>query len=115
MSFRRRGEFLRVSAPETAIFQSWTPDSRAIQAEKNVVFATAQGLGLAVLPGATPELWRVDIESGQVRKLRTLPEALSGFQVNPDGRHVAFTASVPRRPMEVWVLENFLPALGARK
>jgi hypothetical protein len=33
--------------------------------------------------------------------------------IHPDGRHIAFTEVKSRN--EVWVLENFLPALKAAK
>ena len=36
-----------------------------------------------------------------------------GLSVHPDGRRIAFTAGTPVRS-EVWVMENFLPALKDR-
>jgi hypothetical protein len=36
------------------------------------------------------------------------------MRVHPDGRRIAFTADEPTRS-EVWVMENFLPALKAAK
>jgi hypothetical protein len=36
-----------------------------------------------------------------------------GFDVHPDGRQIAFVAGENKE--EVWVLENFLPAVNAKK
>ena len=36
-----------------------------------------------------------------------------GLSIHPDGKRIAFTAGTDRE--EVWVLEDFLPALGSRE
>ena len=38
---------------------------------------------------------------------------VSNFVVHPDGRRIAFTGGGGKR--EVWALENFLPAVNAKK
>ncbi len=77
----------------------WTADSQAIV----VPNAPAEGAS---------EIWMVPM-AGQPR---TLAVDLGGareevfFQMHPDGRQVAYTATAGERGGEVWALEQFLPA-----
>lgn len=78
---------------------AWTRDSRA------VLFAR---------PGRSAlELWGVPAEGGEARKLGLAMEGLRDLRVHPDGRRIVFGAGQPRA--EVWVMENFLPAVKAAR
>jgi Tol biopolymer transport system component len=58
------------------------------------------------------EIWQVPIDGGVAHKLPVF-EPGHNVAVHPDGRQIAFqTSQSPAQPepIEVWVLENFLPA-----
>jgi Tol biopolymer transport system component len=79
----------------------WTTDSQAV-----VVMARKPEGG---------ELWRVGV-AGEMRKLAIdVRQWGEGFSIHPDGRHIAFVAQAGAPGDEVWALENFLPAPGAKK
>lgn len=80
----------------------WTPDGAYL------LFGRWQNWSAENL---TVELWRVPGQGGEPQKLELAMERLWGIRMHPDGRRVAFTAGVAKE--EVWVLENFLPALPA--
>jgi len=83
----------------------WTPDSRSVL------------LGKSSPAGGQRETWLVSLD-GERRKLDLDLEITKTFgqlRIHPDGRQVAFEVSGPRKPPEIWVLENFLPALKATK
>lgn len=99
-----------VRIPAAATFQNpwsqiaWTPDNR--------------GLVTVRKSGALVELWLVEIETGNARKLNidvsgwTLSKSEgpgSGFSLSPDGKSIAFVSGKHER--EVWALENILSAL----
>ncbi|MGH9778007.1 MAG: TolB family protein, partial [Candidatus Acidiferrales bacterium] len=58
------------------------------------------------------ELWRVPVEGGKPQRLGVEAEELRDLTFHPDGRQLAFTAGSPAHA-EVWVMENFLPAVKA--
>jgi Tol biopolymer transport system component len=98
-------ELFGVQAPEVIFELGWTPDGR------HILFGT----------GTTGQeqrfaLWRISTDGGEPQELGLSMEGLRlyGLSVHPDGRRIAFTAGTPVRE-EVWVLENFLPALKAAK
>jgi len=102
-------ELLRVSEPQwinnTAM--PWTPDGRAVLVRKMLV----EG-------GAQSELWLVPIADAPPRKLdfdanRVPPYAQGKIRLHPDGRQLAYDSGQSKQ--EVWVLENFLPALKASR
>ena len=79
---------------------------------------TPDGLSLLFPQGASSAdskaaLWLVSVRGGQPRKLELTAEGLRDVSIHPDGRHIAFTATQGR--YEVWVMENFLPAVTASK
>lgn len=77
----------------------WTPDGRY------VLFAKGQR-GRAT---RNVQVWRVPAEGGQPERLELTVDQLWWLRLHPDGRHVAFGASQTK--LEVWVMENFLPAV----
>lgn len=53
-------------------------------------------------------LWVVPAEGGQARQTDLIVKgSLSGLNVHPDGKRIAYSVSSTRR--EYWVMENFLP------
>jgi Tol biopolymer transport system component len=97
---------LRVGASESlwgdqARNPAWTPDSRA------VIVAKAQSSGFS-----PAEIWSFPIDGSQPRKLTIDTENWTGdgFRFSPDGRQIAFSASAGKPRLEIWALENFLPA-----
>jgi Tol biopolymer transport system component len=61
------------------------------------------------------ELWRVNL-NGQSTKLAIDGHRWGeGFSIDSEGRHIAFVAQAGAPGDEVWALENFLPAAGAKK
>lgn len=59
--------------------------------------------------------WRIPADGGTPRRLVGLNGAVGGSpSIHPDGQQVAF-AMDERNDVEVWVLENFLPTLTAKK
>jgi len=59
------------------------------------------------------ELWLIPFGGGEPRKLEAPPEGLLQMRIHPDGRRIAFQAGEDRA--ELWVMENFLPALRAAR
>ncbi len=84
---------------------AWTPDSRHIIYAVNT---NGEKRGF--------ELWRIPFDGGEPQNLGLSMEGLLpyGLSVHPDGRRIAFTAGTPVR-WEVWVIENFVPALTTGK
>ena len=68
--------------------------------------------GSAVIARSLTELWLVPITGDRPRKLDIDVED-SQVSLSPDGHHIAFLSG--KRAFEVWALENFLPALTAKK
>ena len=78
----------------------WTPDGRQVLFTKG---------------GSDPqdlkfELWRVAAEGGKAQKVELAMDGLRDVRIHPDGHRIAFSAGQPTNA-EVWVMENFLPAL----
>ncbi|MBI3491410.1 MAG: PD40 domain-containing protein [Acidobacteria bacterium] len=68
------------------------------------------------------EVWRVAIDGTEPQKLGLnvnflgpLYNSDQQFHAHPDGKRVAFAATEPAKPDEVWALENFLTTLSAKK
>lgn len=81
---------------------AWEPDSQHLL----IVKATGQ---------ASPnrELCRIATASGQLKSLGIAMDGLELPTVHPDGRRIAFSAGSPK--LEVWAMENFLPAAQPKK
>lgn len=59
-----------------------------------------------------PELWRVPVAGGEPQKTGLSMERMLCVAPHPDGRRIALDTGRPDDPPgELWVLENFLPAL----
>lgn len=97
-----RKELLRVHAPQNLRgFVTWTPDG--------------QGVITWRLGPAGRDLILVPIDGGPPRTLDVNTRGAGDVRVHPDGRQVAFMESQENHPGEVWVLENFLPSLSAKR
>jgi Tol biopolymer transport system component len=91
---------------------------RGVQRSWRGLAWTPDGLGLLFAQRASSadskaDLWLIPVRGGEPRKLELTAEGLRDVSIHPDGRHIAFTATQGR--YEVWVMENFLPAVTASK
>jgi Tol biopolymer transport system component len=94
-------ERLRFAKGETITSLAWTPDGRYLLFGKRPpAFGTA-------------ELWRIPSQGGEPQSLGLAMTGLRHLSVHPDGRRIAFSAGEFKS--EVWVMENFLPGLAARR
>lgn len=93
-------DLLRVNAPDLVdnSRMMWTPDGRAILFRK---MTNANGI--------TSELWRVPIDGSTPKKLDFDVSNVVRFSLHPDGDRVAYVTRT-KSNIEVWALENFLPA-----
>ncbi|MBI2948868.1 MAG: PD40 domain-containing protein, partial [Verrucomicrobia bacterium] len=82
--------------PRSAL--AWTRDGRY------VLFAKRLG------PGAKVSLLRVPASGGEPESLGLEMEAIGDLRVSPNGRQLAFIAGRPNNKLQVWIMENFLPA-----
>jgi Tol biopolymer transport system component len=77
---------------------SWTSDGRSVVFLKAVKGKAGQW-----------QLWRVAAEGGEPQPIGVFAaRQLLGMRLHPDGRRVAITDV--KVNLEVWVMENFLPA-----
>jgi Tol biopolymer transport system component len=83
-------ELLRIKDPERITTIAWMPDGRHL------------------LFGKGDEMWRIPVAGGEPQRLGLAMDRLRGLSVHPDGRRIAFTSGAPE--IEVWVMENLLPA-----
>ena len=92
-------EVMHVNFPQLIYFLGWVPDGRSLLAQK-------------LVDGRTVETWKVPLDGGEPVKLETKTGAgpRPWMKVHPDGKQVVFVSPVPRRPEEIWALENFLTA-----
>ena len=96
-------ELARLDSSQQITVQAWTPDSRAVLVRKS---SPSDPSG---------ELWKISLDGGQSIKLELNVHFQGSFSVHPDGRQIAYAVTEPAKEDEVWVLENFLPALNAKK
>ena len=85
------GEVLKLEGPIGGL--EWTPDGRYL------LFSRRNGL------------WRIPPSGGTPQRLDVPRPAPAGLSVHPDGRRLAFTTV--EQKLEMWVMENFLPAVEA--
>jgi Tol biopolymer transport system component len=55
------------------------------------------------------EVWRIPAAGGDPQKLELSMSNLMHMRFHPDGRRIAFTASIQPEKRELWVMKNFLP------
>ncbi len=62
------------------------------------------------------ELWRIPIQGGEPQRTGLEKENISSFCISADGRRIAFDAGFERwKRLELWVMDNFLPRIGAAR
>ena len=100
-------ELVRAKEPEAIVGDSlsWSPDSRYI------VF----GKGRTTSQDRKTQLLAISPRGGDPHALGLAMDFVREVSFHPDGHHVAFAASAGRDKIEVWVMENFLPALKAAR
>jgi Tol biopolymer transport system component len=100
-------ELLRIQSPENLVYsffgmgQAWTPDGRYLLAMRST-------------KGRISELLRVPAAGGEAQKTGLVMERISHLSVHPDGRRIAFDSGI-RGNHEIWVMEDFLPALKSAR
>jgi Tol biopolymer transport system component len=94
-------ELLRVQGPESITTLAWMPDGRHLLFARGNMTRTDPRKQAA-------ELYRIASAGGEPQPLGLAMKHLRDLRVHPDGRRIAFTAGMGE--MEIWVLENSLPA-----
>ena len=100
-------ELLRVDKPDSISWNTglaWTPDG------SQVLFGRRRGFSAQY---QTVELWRISAEGGEPQKFGLAMDQLRDIRLHPDGQRIAFAAG--KGGGEIWVMENFLPALKAQR
>ena len=98
-------DLLRVNRPEWVnnnTSMPWTPDGRGILVSK--ITESTSELLLVPIDGAAPQKLEFDANGWR-------GSAWGRIKLHPDGHQLAFVSG-NKLSMEVWVLENFLPALS---
>ncbi len=95
-------ELVRANEREMVVGDSlsWSADSRYI------IFGIRRAPG----QGTKTDLVAVSSRGGEPHALGLTMDFVRDVSFHPDGRHVAFAASQGKDKVEVWVMENFLPA-----
>jgi Tol biopolymer transport system component len=89
---------------ETFTNHAWTPDGKTILFIKRAASAK----------GEKRELWQIPFAGGEPQKINMGMELeLRDMQLHPDGRRIVFTSG--KKSNEIWVMENFLPAMKVAK
>jgi Tol biopolymer transport system component len=92
-------EIQRLKDPEWRI--AWSPDGRFIY------YSDVPPAG-----GKDWDLWRVPAEGGTAQDLGSAASFHEHFSIHPDGSRITFsTETLNPEPTQLWVMENFLPAL----
>ena len=100
-------ELVRAKEPEVIVGDSlsWSSDSRFI------VF----GKGSSTGQERKTQLLAISSRGGEPHALGLAMDSIRSLSFDPTGHHVAFAAREGKDKVEVWVMENFLPALKAAK
>lgn len=105
-------ELLRVKQPSQLRVPGWAPDGGAV-----IVWKALTNESTLTEANSSHEVWRIPIGDEQPRKLemdmRTL-KASGPVAFSPDGHHLAYPVT-GESTSEVSVVENILPALGAKR
>jgi Tol biopolymer transport system component len=108
-------ELVRAKEPEVIVGDalSWASDSRYI------IFGKAQATSHDPQGFFPPErktqLLAISPRGGEPHPLGLAMDFVREVSFHPDGHHLAFGASEGKDKIEVWVMENFLPALKAAR
>lgn len=98
-------ELMRVPDLRPLVVAAWSPDSRSVLLKESSA-SWDQSV-----------LWRAPVDGSKPQRLEFNADHIGGgFLASPDWKHVAFlTPPSARKPTQIWVTENFLPALKAAK
>jgi Tol biopolymer transport system component len=94
-------ELMRANAPCRLWVEFWAPDSRSVF--------------VADTPEPLEEFWRVSVDGGNRHKVRLDQKMGLSVRVHPDGRRLAYSVEADQPRTELWVLENVLAPLTAKK
>ena len=89
------GALFADAEPRWTVFGAWTPDGKSVLVNR------------AVKPQILNQ-WRVPLDGGKPEQ-RQEKMPFGGLINHPDGRRVVTQVPLPPKPVEVWVVENFLP------
>jgi Tol biopolymer transport system component len=100
-------ELVRAKEPEMIVGDSlsWSSDSRYI------VFGKGRSTGQE----RKAQLFAVSSLGGEPHALGLAMDSVRSLSFDPTGHHVAFAAAEGKAKADVWVMENFLPALKAAR
>jgi Tol biopolymer transport system component len=95
-------ELVRAKEPDVIVGDSlsWSSDSRYI------VFGRTRATGQE----RKPQLLAISSRGGEPHALGLAMDSVRSLSFDPTGHHVAFAAREGKDKVEVWVMENFLPA-----
>lgn len=102
-------ELFGVQRPEALAALDWTPDGRQLLFGREISEGEKQKF----------ELWRISAEGGEPQPVGLAMEGVNlyGLRIHPEGNRFAFTTG--RHGVysgsELWVVENFLPAIKSAK
>ncbi|MFC1530317.1 hypothetical protein ACFL6R_06340 [Gemmatimonadota bacterium] len=97
------------SLPESfLIHMAWSPDGREIRVPISIRerTMTEEGLSSNLI---RREIWRVPADGGDPVIVEEKIPDCSYYIFHPDGRQIAFQRRPEIKPIELWVMENFLP------
>jgi Tol biopolymer transport system component len=89
---------------------AWSPDGRHIYFTRSLIVSDGKG-GMTPDPG-NQQIMRVPVAGGSVEETGIFADEIQAMRLSPDGKRISYTAG--RRSLEVWVMENFLPAPAGR-
>jgi Tol biopolymer transport system component len=98
------GKSLQVKTPLTGqqeLNATWSPEGHSL-------FFLLRQTGKSLR-----ELWQISVADGKARRLELAMDGLRDIDLHPDGRRAAFAVFANRS--EIWVMENFLPAVQTRR
>ena len=100
-------ELLTLKKPELISFGTvaWTPDGR------DLIFGKSRPFD--VPPDFKTELWKIPASGGQPQKIELAADSVWDVHIRPDGKRIAYNSGTWGQ--EIWVMENFLPALKASR
>jgi Tol biopolymer transport system component len=95
-------ELSRANESQRAVFLTWMPDQQSVLIAKQIASGKF-------------EQWLIPIDGGEPKQFETKTPLPGDLLLHPDGRQILFQMPMPSKRPEVWVLENFLPNLSAKK